>query len=51
MAADPASDLFAGAVAVGLGRIVALCHRSSTSRQIHYNIRHLCLWNDNAAEP
>ena len=36
---------------VGLGRIVALYYRSSTSYQIHQHIRCLCFWSDNATEP
>jgi hypothetical protein len=36
---------------VGLGRIVALHHRSSASYHIHYHIRCRYFWNDNATEP
>jgi hypothetical protein len=36
---------------VGLGRIVALCYRSSTSYQIHSHIRYLCFCSDSTTEP
>ena len=39
------------AASIGLGRIVALYYRSSTSYQIHQHIRCLCFWSDNATEP
>ena len=39
------------AVVLGLGRIVALHHRSSTSYQIHEQIRRLYFWSGNATEP
>jgi hypothetical protein len=38
-------------VIVGLGRIVALCYRSSTSYYSHEHIRHLYFSTDNATEP
>jgi hypothetical protein len=38
-------------VGLGLGRIVALHHRSSTACQSHYHTRHLFFWSGNATEP
>ena len=38
-------------VSIGLGRIVALYHRSSTSYQIHEQIWRLYFWRGNATEP
>jgi hypothetical protein len=37
--------------ALGLGRIVALCHRSSASYQIHFHSRCLYFCSEDATEP